>query len=405
MSSPRGIENQKRKNAQKVQIKCKSCGEIKEITFGYYRNLKDINNWECYKCSRKNWYKNMSDEAREKFLEAHKNVYNNMTEKEREERSRKLKSIYQNFTDEQKRTFSEKSRNTMRNYWGNISDEKYSRRCSNNAKNLKNFWSSLSEEGRKQINGRMSKSQRERWENMTEEERLHKIEVSRKKMQDWWDNSPKEKIDAMKKKVSTSVKLWWENITPEEYQRWDQARAKGHADYYKYQSMKIPPTEQEFMNYLNRYGLSYNMRWYNKQKHPDFDKIFTVNPITKYPHVSPYREWDFKVNTKSKSILIDVDGSMHDPKKTASYATYPGTHVRFKVSDFIKFNDSKRPYQTDGLDAYVIKCYNDKLNEDSIAENVVTNESMKFSELMAILSFLDMDDDEINEFMKFACND
>ena len=62
-----------------------------------------------------------------------------------------------------------------------------------------------------------------------------------------------------------------------------------------------------------------------------------------------------------------------------------------------EFYDSKRPYQTDGLDAYVVKCYDDNLHLHSTVMNIKTGKEMTLSYFIRFISTMNLSDDEIRE--------
>ena len=57
------------------------------------------------------------------------------------------------------------------------------------------------------------------------------------------------------------------------------------------------------------------------------------------------------------------------------------------LRDRIDFNDSKRPYQTDGLAAYIVQAYDDTLDNSVKVKDVKTGEIITFHQLMSILNF------------------
>lgn len=63
-------------------------------------------------------------------------------------------------------------------------------------------------------------------------------------------------------------------------------------------------------------------------------------------------------------------------------------------------NDSKRPYQTDGLDAYVVQCYDDKLTNDTPVVNIKTNEKMTMKSFIALMNILNLSNKELKETIK-----
>ena len=114
------------------------------------------------------------------------------------------------------------------------------------------------------------------------------------------------------------------------------------------------PSELEFLNILSEHNISYILHYYNLKEYPNFRNIFPWHPNVKTEFISPYHEWDFLVKTKLHDILVDVDGSMHNPKRY---------HNKYINSFYKIFDDSQRPYMTDGLMAFIILAYNDKIDD------------------------------------------
>ena len=148
------------------------------------------------------------------------------------------------------------------------------------------------------------------------------------------------------------------------------------------------------MNYLK-----YDIHWYNKIKHPDFDKLFPNNPVTGSKFVSPYHQWDISVKLFDTRVLIDIDGSIHDPNKISHDVTYFDGR-KISLSDLITFNDSQRVYQTDNLNAYVIQCYDDKLTDNTPVVKINTGEIINFKSLIGILTFESMTEREKRKMFK-----
>ena len=103
--------------------------------------------------------------------------------------------------------------------------------------------------------------------------------------------------------------------------------------------------------------------------YPKFKEIFNYNIQTGTQYVSPFHKWDFMLETKIGNIFIDIDGSIHDEDQTDYVVT---NYVKDKVlmSEIENFYDSKRPYQTDNLPAYILQCFNDEISLDDKIINV-----------------------------------
>ena len=185
-------------------------------------------------------------------------------------------------------------------------------------------------------------------------------------------------------------------MTPDEYQRWLQNSINGHNDYIKSLGNSPNKNEMEFMNMMNSLYLTYSYLYYNKTIHPDFEKLFPYNPIKKTGLISPYHQWDFIVYGKSSNILIDIDGSIHSGIGSDYYVT-DSSGVKFKLKDYIAFNDSKRPYQTDGLDAYIVACYDDNLTPNTPVCQLNSDFITDVETLMNMLLLNTMDSDDINK--------
>lgn len=136
--------------------------------------------------------------------------------------------------------------------------------------------------------------------------------------------------------------------------------------------------------------IEYTQQYRNQIKHPDFNTIFPVNPITN-GSVNPYHIWDFIIYGKYKNILIDIDGSIHYKKKN-NYYFKNSKGDKINLSELMTFNESQRYYQTDGLDAYVIQCYDDKLSDDTSVLDLKSGKKIKYKDLLNIILYLNIDD-------------
>ena len=192
------------------------------------------------------------------------------------------------------------------------------------------------------------------------------------------------------------MKKVWSNKTDDEIFEWERRWIEGM------RNKTLSPdttTESDFMNILNRIGANYEIHWFNEIKHPEFDSLFKNNPIKNSLFTIPYHQWDFKINSLNNTILIDIDGSIHDPSKT-DYDIATRSYGKVSLKDITEFNDSKRPYQTDGYNAYIIQCFDDVLTDSNPVINVVTGEKMTVNELMALIKLAVSDDYEIKQIIK-----
>ena len=214
----------------------------------------------------------------------------------------------------------------------------------------------------------------------------------RKGFIEWYYNLSDEERDKYNQSKTNWSKDFWNNLSGDNLNEWISKRC---AD----DKFLVPRSENEInlAEILNRSKIRYELHKYNKTKHPDFDKLFPYNKVTGAKIVIPYHQWDFLIHTASKDIFVDIDGSMHIVK---DFTIHYYTGIDINIRDVQEYNDSQRPYQTDGLDAYVIQCYDDKLTDTTPVTNVITNEKMKFSELMAIIRFMDASKDDIQTIIK-----
>jgi len=183
---------------------------------------------------------------------------------------------------------------------------------------------------------------------------------------------------------------YWDNITPKELDEWYKKSLDGSI---LNDSIISGPSEEKFQSDLDSSGkfiFRYKRQYRNQIKHPDFNTKFPINPVTGSKRVSPYHIWDFIIYGNEENILVDIDGKIHN--LGSGTVTYCGKPVEF--SEVVKFNDSKRPYQTDGMDAYVVNAYNDKIEDDTTVIRVSDKSSLTYKELMTYLEKCVMKNDQ-----------
>jgi len=179
-------------------------------------------------------------------------------------------------------------------------------------------------------------------------------------------------------------KLIFNNKSPEEYQEWNRKRVEGFNNYLNNLNITPNKTEAMFIHALNLHGINYMYIWYNVNKHEKFNELFPYNYNLGTNKVSPHHAWDFKINLYDRSILVDVDGSIHDSSNSNYEVTYhDGT--TFLLSDYIEWKDSQRPYQCDDYDAYAILAYNNIITPDTPVLDIRTDNLMTFKRFMDLL--------------------
>jgi len=344
--------------------------------------------------------KNYSDERRAEISKKHSDagkLYMN-SDRSLEHRRKSAQTLidYRNtLSDEEKfKLYSDAGKKA----WSNKSDEE---KESTRELLSKYRFDNLNEEDKIERSKILSDKSKLRWENMSKEERKHHIKIFHDARDNWWKNLSKEELDEIANKHSIVSRRYWkslseeqlkdvsnrvsdhfksyhENMSKEERMRYNQKRKEGYERSIGHDSNK---NEIDFKNELNKiimfhnHDLKYECGWYNKIYYPDFHKLFPINPITK-GSVYWDHEWDFKVTLNNdKEILIDIDGSIHDINRKRPS----------KVLKYIQFNDSQRPYQTDGLDSYAVLVYDNNLTMKTVVLSFKDNKKYNLEWLLNMM--------------------
>lgn len=400
MSSVKGIANAKIRDSKMVTLTCSNCGAEYQICYGRYRRIRNkaASSFRCKKCFPKLWYSDLSEEERNKFILTHKERWNNKSPEEKARLADISKIRWKNMTEEEKINHGKISSENMKKYWNDLSEEEYQRRVFVLRIIYDEYIKNRTPEQRMKTAKIQSENMKRRWKEMSPEIYEKHQKQTSDAMKFWWDNLTDEERRIQSKKVSDATKEWWINMSDEERIIWDKKRIIGVMKYYKRIKNNFTKTENQFISILNLNNIVFQTHYANKNKHPDFDNLFPFNPITKGT-VSPYHEWDFKINLSEVSILVDIDGSIHDSEKTNSIVRN-NTYDYFNLSEFVSFNDSKRPYQTDGLDAYIVKCYTDEILNSNPVINIKTNEVMSLCSFIEKINFMNLSIKEQNELLK-----
>jgi len=332
--------------------------------------------------SNKNRWKKLSDEEKKRSIEilqlGNRKYIDSLSEEERKVKNDNLqkhnKEWFSKLTKEEIHELYKSRSNKRKEYIKNLSCDEFNAMMDNIRRGQKEWWNNLSEEEQVSKLSLLHDGNREYWDKMDEKER-------------------KEKID----KLVASAKEWQNKLTDDEFEKMMLNIALN-----KNKSNDIPTSitksESCFSNILSLNNINFKFQYYNIEKHPDFHNLFPKNPISG-GKVSPYHCWDFIVYLRDKDILIDIDGSIHDPENN-NFNVISNNGLEFNLSEYTSFRDSQRPYQTDGLDAYIIKAYNDKIEDDTIVQNVKTNEEIKFKCFMNILYFDNLSEKDKKEIIK-----
>ncbi len=241
------------------------------------------------------------------------------------------------------------------------------------------------------------------WNSRSEEAK----EITSQKRIEMWANRSKEEMDA----IRSHRKDVWANRDPEKKDKIIEALTRGREEYHETltlekaqlsylkralsfncarisdKELSEPPNqiESEFINMLTNRGLKYIFSWYNTQIHEDFNKLFDSKNPAGVKNNNPYHKWDFLIKLKSGDILVDIDGSIHGPKNTGTITLWNDKKCLLK--EIIDYQDSQRPYQTDGLKAYVIKAHYDIISDDSEVLGLHDNSKQPLRSFLTILEW------------------
>ena len=317
----------------KVSVKCEDCGKEYEINYKSYKRSK------CHLCKRCSGLRRVND-----LHNGNTKYFNNI--ENRKSHSKLCKEIWANRPDEFKANQRKMLKEVGDDYRNSIDVQQvFSDRMIKYFQNPGNRM-------------KMSNSMKRYWGGLT---------------------------DDAKRSAMLHLTEYWKHISSDDIDQWYRNMLDGRITNG---TIIEGPSEIEFCKELD------NMVFYNKKclyrrqyrstiKHADFDKIFPYNPITGGSLVNPYHIWDFIIYSQYGNILVDIDGSIHNKHKCCYKVKYGNNTV--SMADVIAFNESQRPYQTDGLDAYVVKAYNDKLSGDTEVDILHTNGVMTYMDLIDII--------------------
>lgn len=353
MSSEIGIYNGKIKDAERIAVTCCQCNNSFTVSYGTFRKRQKDYNYicpSCYKIYRKeSWFNELPEEKRNRlsgiFSETSKKYFSNADN--RIIHSEKVKSSLQKRSESEKQIQRKRISECRKKYWASLSREEVLDKMSPLFEGSKKFWDSVSEEDKYVIYQKLS-------------------EIKKK----WYHDLTKEELDCIYRKVSIGRKRYWESLS--EIERFDYMKKLWSSQVI------VGPTEKIFANILSMNHISFDSDHMNDLIHPEYYKIFGENNKITNSVNCPYHRWDFIVYLKDKFVLIDVDGSVHDKNNMH----FKRGNNNYTEREKIDFNDSQRLYQTDGLDAYIIQCYNDKMTDANLVININTNEILTLKMLV-----------------------
>lgn len=404
-----------------IDLICPLCGTHFSITYGRYRKTKN-NIHLCRSCYNKSvgernhnmdyetkqkrakaiadgWARR-TDEERQEWSQRVKDRYKNLSKIEKEKLAQISKERWENLPEEDKIKHGKISSKNMKEYWNNLSEEEKERRKKESSKILKKWRENITPEEKERISLLISKSTKNYWANISDD----KLEEIRKrtseKTKKWWKNLSPDERSSFINNASKKSKKWWENITPEQYEYWDKRRKEGVEKYIENLPNFHSKNENDVMDIFTSNNILFEDHWYNQTENPEMKVECPINPLTGYDFVSPYHQWDFKINFKNKnfkSILVDVDGSIHDKSKikNAKITWYNGKKI--VLSDLIAFYDKKRLYATDNLEAFAILVYDDNISGKTKVINLKTNYIMHFDQFLDLIKLFNLPERELDE--------
>ena len=212
------------------------------------------------------------------------------------------------------------------------------------------------------------------WNSKTDEEKEKHGEYS--KLQ-WYGLSYEERLAKMQYCFNGRDKYYF-NIT--DYEKFVDFEYKKVISFNNNAENHITSNilELKFIEILNKYNIEYICQYSNILVDPNIFKIFPINPYSKFGYTNPFHTWDFFIKTKLKNILIDIDGSYHN----LNHNKLELTNRKIDMINRQRMYDIRRPYQTDGLESYIIICYK---NNDFINTNIFDirkNGNIRFVDLI-----------------------
>jgi hypothetical protein len=144
--------------------------------------------------------------------------------------------------------------------------------------------------------------------------------------------------------------------------------------------------EMIVMNDLKKSDLMATRTYVSKKVDPRFYELFSPNPIYPAFGMSPTYSWDILVRTIDGDILVDVDGPIHNEELVTDTLTYDDKY-QLKIIDYIRLKELQRLYQTDGLQAYTIRCINGEITDETPVIDIYTNKEMTYKSFIGYLEW------------------
>jgi len=303
--------------------------------------------------------------------------YKNETEEEKQKRIESHIEGWNNIPEDLKQSISKKKSATMKSKFKDLSyDERYAK-ISKAVGKVREKWNNIPKSERNNYMGHVHDGYNQ-WradllsDDNAYNEYCNNLSLGQKERY----TDPNERL-----KTSIAMKLVASKMTYEEFiDQMYRKVIKWNNDISKH-IHTYTATEEMFKNILDRLNIKYTLQYFNIIKNQVFKELFPYNPYRESEFISPYHCWDFILHIKPFDIFVDIDGSIHDPNTHHGMVTNKNGN-KFNLNDSIQFNDSQRKYQTDYLHAYVIECYNNKLLDNTIVTNIVTGKKIQLNQFL-----------------------
>jgi len=352
----------------KITVKCSMCGKDIQLHWNSYR--RNFNGpfrcQDCFNDYQKNnkieYYKNETEEEKQKRIESHIDGWNNISE-------------------ELKQSIAKKKSIVMKNKLKDLSHNERYAKISKAIDKVKEKWDNIP---RSEHNNYMDHIHNgyDKWRsnllnnNIAYNEYCNNLslgQITRYK-------NPNERLKTSMIMRSIASKITYEEFLNQIYKK----VIKWNNDSSKHIHTETD-TEEMFKNILDILNIKYTLQYFNTIRNQSFKELFPYNPYYKTEFISPYHRWDFLIHIKPFDIFIDIDGNIHDLNTHHGMVTNKIGN-KFNLNDYIQFNDLQRKYQTDNLHGYVIECYNNKLSNDTIVTDIITGKKLPLNQFLNLIA-------------------
>jgi hypothetical protein len=366
-----------------VNLKCDRCGEPIQIKYGSWRRNKNGPHL-CRACRGKaesERINNLPPDEKKAYLESKNNAISKGWRNQSDDMKQHVSYMRkEEWKDKDRR---DKHAKMLKDRYKNYTPERQQQQIKSLLEGQTKFWSNPDNKDMQ------SDKARDRWYSQPKEEQERILSALNNGRIEFYENITPEDLESMRRKQSESMRRNWRSISNDDKEK-RILKLKDGVKYNIINQRKSPnKNELAIMNLLKMNGIPYELRVRNTKKHPEFDKLFPKNPNKPGSIVIPYHEWDFALYTRSGKILLDVDGSIHNPNSSNNMVTDTNGN-KFVLYEQIAFKDSQRPYQTDGLPAYAVRCLDDKITKDTPVLNIVDNKEMALYQFINYLYYLNL---------------